>query len=67
MKYSELLKSDTKETEIQEFLMKGDTVTTMVRILKNLKDSTTESAVLQSLSFSSLVRMLPIENLAGGR
>ena len=67
MKYSELLKSDTKEIEIQEFLMKGNTVATMVRILKNLKDSATESAVLQSLSFSSLVRMLPIENCAGGR
>lgn len=67
MKYSELLKSDIKETEIQEFLMKGDTVTTMVCILKNLKDSATESAVLQSLSLSLLVRMLPIENLDGGR
>ena len=67
MKYSELLKSDTKETEIQEFLMKGDTVTTMVCILKNLKDSAMKSAVLQSLSLSLLVRMLPIENLAGGR
>ena len=67
MKYSELLKSDTKEIEIQEFLMKGNTVATMVRILKNLKDSATESAVLQSLSFSSLVRMLLIENFAGGR
>ena len=64
MKYSELVDSGAKETEVQAFLVDGETVPVTMRIPSNLRDSAKEAAALRGISFSAFVRMCMIQELS---
>lgn len=66
MKYSELVESGATESERQDFLVEGEPTAVTLRIPKNLKDATAESARLRGVSFSAYVRSCLIEKLSGG-
>lgn len=64
MKYSEVMESGAKETEVQAFLVDGDTVPMTIRIPINLRDSAKEAASLRGMSLSAFVRMCMIGELS---
>ena len=51
MEYRDLVNKGADRTELQSFLTQGDMVTTTIRIPANLKQTVTEEATLQGLSF----------------
>lgn len=63
MDYPELLNSNASPTDIQEYLVAGETPTITVRIPKNLRDSAKEAAALRGMSFSALMRASLIKEL----
>ena len=64
MKYTELIESGAKQTEIQAYLAEGETVPVTIRIPKNLRDSAKEAAALRGTSYSAFVRMCMIQELS---
>ena len=64
MKYSELIDSEAKESEVLEFLVDGDTVPITIRIPRNLRDSAKEAGAHRGMSFSAFVRMSMIHELS---
>ena len=64
MKYTELVESGAKQTEIQAYLVQGETVPVTIRIPKNLRDSAKEAAALRGISYSAFVRMCMIQELS---
>lgn len=63
MKYSELLDSGAMPSELQAFLVGGDTVPVSMRIPENLRDAAKEAAELSGMSFTSFLKMCLIERL----
>ena len=64
MKYSELIESEAKDSEVQTFLVDGDVVPMTIRIPCNLRDSAKEAASLRGMSLSAFVRMCMIQELS---
>ena len=64
MDYMDLVKSDASATDIQAFLVGGDTVAVTIRIPKNLRDSAKAAAVYRGTNFSALVRECLIVELS---
>lgn len=64
MKYSELVESGAKKSEVQVFLVDGDTVPMTIRIPSNLRESAKEAAALRGISLSAFVRMCMIQELS---
>lgn len=64
MKYSELIESEAKDSEVQTFLVNGDVVPMTIRIPSNLRDSAKEAASLRGMSLSAFVRMCMIKELS---
>lgn len=64
MKYSELVENGAGETEVQAFLVAGDTVPMTIRIPSNLRESAKEAASLRGMSLSAFVRMCMIQELS---
>lgn len=64
MEYRNLVDKGADRTELQAFLTQGDMVTTTIRIPANLKQTITEEASLQGMSFSSLMRRFAIQCLS---
>ncbi|NGM17513.1 hypothetical protein GMI70_05800 [Eggerthellaceae bacterium zg-893] len=64
MKYTDLVESGAKQTEIQAYLAEGETVPVTIRIPKNLRDSAKEVAALRGMSYSAFVRMCMIQELS---
>lgn len=68
MSYTELIKQGADSTDIQEYLIGGDTVAVTIRIPQHLRDSAKEAAALRGTNFSALVRECIINDLTkGGR
>lgn len=63
MSYTELIRQGSNATEIKEFLAGGDIVPITIRIPQNLRDAAKESANLQGMSFSALIRKCLIVEL----
>lgn len=63
MPYSELVKSNAGETDLQRYLAGGNQVAVTIRIPENLRDSAKEIAELRGMSFSALVRAGMIQQL----
>ena len=64
MKYSELIESEARDSEVQTFLVYGDVVPMTIRIPSNLRDSAKEAAALRGMSLSAFVRMCMIQELS---
>lgn len=64
MKYSELMESEAKDSEVLGFLVDGGTVAVTIRIPANLRDSAKEAAALRGMSFSAFVRNCMIQELS---
>lgn len=64
MKYSELIESEARDSEVQTFLVDGDVVPMTIRIPSNLRDSAKEAASLRGMSLSAFVRMCMIKELS---
>lgn len=64
MGYVELIRQGSNATEVKEYLAGGDIVAITIRIPQNLRDAAKESANLQGMSFSALVRKCLIIELA---
>lgn len=64
MKYSELIESEARGSEVQTFLVDGDVVPMTIRIPSNLRDSAKEAAALRGMSLSAFVRMCMIQELS---
>ena len=64
MKYSELVESEAKDSEVLEFLIDGGTVPVTIRIPANLRDSAKEAAAYRGMSFSAFVRNCMIQELS---
>ena len=64
MKYSELIESEARDSEVQTFLVDGDVVPMTIRIPSNLRDSAKEAAALRGMSLSAFVRMCMIQELS---
>lgn len=64
MKYSELIESEAKDSEVLEFLTEGGTVPVTIRIPANLRDSAKEVAAHRGMSFSAFVRNCMIQELS---
>ena len=64
MRYSELLDSGVAPSELQSFLVGGDSVPVSMRIPENLRDAAKETAALSGMSFTTFVKMLLIERLS---
>ncbi len=67
VKYSELVESGARESEVQSFLVDGDTVPMTIRIPSNLRESAKEAASLRGMSLSAFVRMCMIGELSKPR
>ena len=67
MKYTDLVDSGASTTEIQEFLVDGDSVPVTLRIPQNLRDSAKQAASLSGLTFTSFVKQALIEKLSAPR
>lgn len=63
MSYSELVKSNADETDLQRYLADGNQVAVTIRISENLRDAAKEIAELRGMSFSALVRAGMIQQL----
>lgn len=64
MKYSELIESEARDSEVLEFLVDGSTVPVTIRIPENLRDSGKEAAAHRGMSFSAFVRNCMIQELS---
>ena len=64
MKYSDLIEKGSSPTEIQRYLAEGEQVAITIRIPKNLRDAGKEGAELKGMSFSALLRVALINELA---
>ncbi|MDO4850831.1 MAG: hypothetical protein Q4A93_03125 [Actinomycetota bacterium] len=64
MKYSELLDSGASPTEIQSYLVDSELVSVTIRIPRTLRDSAKEAAILNGLTFTSLLKQCLIERLS---
>ena len=64
MKYSKLIESEARDSEVQTFLVDGDVVPMTIRIPSNLRDSAKEAAALRGMSLSAFVRMCMIQELS---
>lgn len=64
VEYSELVESGANESEVQAFLVDGDTVPMTIRIPRNLRESAKEAASLRGMSLSAFVRMCMIGELS---
>ena len=64
MKYTEIIESDAKDTEVQAFLVDGQVVPMTIRIPSNLRDSAKEAAALRGMSLSAFVRSCMIQELS---
>lgn len=64
MNYMDLVKSDANATDIQAYLVDGDTVAVTIRIPKNLRDSAKAAASYRGTNFSALVRECLIAELS---
>ena len=64
MDYMDLVKKEASATDIQAFLVDGDTVAVTIRIPKNLRDSAKTAASYQGTNFSALVRECLIAELS---
>jgi len=62
--YTELIKRGADMTEIQEYLIGGDTVAVTIRIPQHLRDSAKEAAALRGTTFSALIRECVINDLS---
>jgi predicted DNA binding CopG/RHH family protein len=67
MDYAQLLKSNADATDIQKYLIGGETVAVTIRIPKNLRDSAKDEASRRGSNFSALVRECMIEELSKKR
>lgn len=63
MSYTQLIRRGSSTTEIKEYLAGGDMSPITIRIPRNLRDAAKESANLQGMSFSALVRKCLIAEL----
>ncbi len=63
MSYSEVIKSGASPTDIQKYLVDGETVAVTIRIPKNLRDSAKEVAVMRGTNFSALTREAMINEI----
>lgn len=64
MEFRDLVDRGADRTELQAFLTQGDMVTTTIRIPANLKQTISEEASLQGMSFSSFMRRCAIQWLS---
>ena len=64
MKYSELIESNARDSEVQTFLVGGEVVPMTIRIPENLRDSAKEAAALRGMSLSAFVRNCMIQELS---
>ena len=64
MDYAQLLKANADATDIQKYLVDGETVAVTIRIPKNLRDSAKDEASRRGTNFSALVRECMIEELS---
>lgn len=64
MDYAQLLKANADATDIQTYLVGGETVAVTIRIPKNLRDSAKDEASRRGTNFSALVRECMIEELS---
>lgn len=64
VEYRDLVDKGADRTELQAFLTQGDMVTTTIRIPANLKQTISEEASLQGMSFSAFIRRCAIQNLS---
>jgi hypothetical protein len=64
MGYRNLVDAGADRTEIQSYLTQGGLVTTTIRIPANLKETVTQEATLQGLSFSAFMRLCAIQRLS---
>lgn len=64
MGYTDLIKAGACETDIQEFLVGGNTVAVTIRIPENLRDSAKEAASRRGTTFSALIREAVINELS---
>ena len=67
MDYIELLKPNADTTDIQKYLVGGETVAVTIRIPKNLRDSAKDEASRRGTNFSALIRECVIEELSKKR
>lgn len=67
MDYAQLLKTNADATDIQKYLVGGETVAVTIRIPKNLRDSAKDEASRRGSNFSALVRECMIEELSKKR
>lgn len=67
MDYAQLLKSNADATDIQKYLVDGDTVAVTIRIPRNLRDSAKDEASRRGTTFSALIRECVIEELSKKR
>ena len=64
VEFRDLVDRGADRTELQAFLTQGDMVTTTIRIPANLKQTVTEEASLQGMSFSAFMRRCAIQWLS---
>jgi hypothetical protein len=67
MKYMELIDSGASKPEIQSFLVDSELVTVTLRLPRTMRDSAKEYAMLNGLTFTSLVKQCLIEKLSASR
>lgn len=64
VEYRNLVNKGADHTEFQSFLSQGDMVTTTILISANLKQTVSEEATLQGMSFSAFMRRCAIQCLS---
>lgn len=63
MKYAELVESGASTPEIQSFLVDSELVTVTIRLPRAMHEASKEYAMLNGLTFTSLVKQCLIEKL----
>ena len=63
MSYKDMVKAGATPTDMREYLADGEMSSITIRIPRNLRESAKESASLQGMSFSALVRKCLITDL----
>lgn len=64
MKYADLLDGHASRSEMQSFLVGGESVAVTVRIPENLREAAKKAAELNGVSFTAIVKMGLIEYLS---
>lgn len=67
MEYMELIESGASTSEIQSFLVDSELVTVTLRLPRTMRDAAKEYAMLNGLTFTSLVKQSLIEKLSASR